>query len=189
VQRIAEGLWHWTARHPEWEPNAEPDSPADWPAEVGCVAYETAGSVALIDPLVLEDWAPLDEVVAGRTVFVLTTIGWHRRSSDEAVARYSASTAVPSGVEAIELPEAGETIFWLPEPRALVPGDRIIGAGGALSVCPESWLRYLPSGIGLAELRKQLRPLLDLPVERVLVSHGKPVLERGRDALAAAIDG
>jgi hypothetical protein len=190
LQPIAPGLWRWTVRHPEWEAGAEPESPADWAADVGCVAYETAGSVALIDPLVVGEWAALDELVAGRPVSVLTTIGWHRRSSGEAIARYSASTATPEGVETIELPEAGETIFWLPAPRALVPGDRIIGAeGGGLRLCPESWLRYLPSGIGLAELREQLRPLLDLPVERVLVSHGEPVLEGGHDALAEALAG
>jgi hypothetical protein len=28
-----------------------------------------------------------------------------------------------------------------------------------------------------------------LPFERVLVSHGEPVLEHARDALAAALDG
>jgi hypothetical protein len=190
VQAIAEGLWRWTARHPEWETDAEPGSPADWPPDVGCVAYETAAAVALIDPLVVDGWEPLDELVAGRPVAVLTTIDWHRRSSDEAIARYSGSTAAPEGVEAIELAEAGETIFWLPSPRTLVPGDRIIGTeGGGVRLCPESWLRYLPSGIGIAELREQLRPLLDLPVERVLVSHGEPVLEHARDALAAALDG
>jgi hypothetical protein len=190
VQAIAQGLWRWTARHPDWEADAEADSPADWPPEVGCVAYEAAACVALIDPLVVGGWERLDEVVAGRPVAVLTTIGWHRRSSDEAIARYSASTAAPGGVEAIELAEAGETIFWLPRPQALVPGDRVIGGeGGGLRLCPESWLRYLPSGIGLADLREQLRPLLDLPIERVLVSHGEPVLERGRDALAAALEG
>jgi hypothetical protein len=37
------------------------------------------------------------------------------------------------------------------------------------------------------ELRDALRPLLDLPVELVLVSHGEPVLAQGRDALAEAL--
>ena len=36
------------------------------------------------------------------------------------------------------------------------------------------------------ELAESLRPLLDLPVERVLVSHGEPVLENGEAQLAAA---
>jgi hypothetical protein len=37
---------------------------------------------------------------------------------------------------------------------------------------------------GLAEL---LRPLVDLPIERVLVSHGEPVLTGARAALVRAI--
>jgi hypothetical protein len=95
---------------------------------------------------------------------------------------------VPGGVEPIALADAGETIFWLAEPKALVPGDRLIGAdGGGLRLCPESWLRYLPGGVDLARLRELLEPLLELPVERVLVSHGDPVLERGHEALARAL--
>ena len=79
-------------------------------------------------------------------------------------------------------------MFWLPEQRALVAGDRVLGGGdGSLRLCPESWLGYLPSGLTLDELRLLLRPLLDLPIERVLVSHGEPVLADGREALAEAI--
>jgi glyoxylase-like metal-dependent hydrolase (beta-lactamase superfamily II) len=51
-------------------------------------------------------------------------------------------------------------------------------------MCPKSWL---PEGKGHAELVESLRPLLELPVERVLVSHGEPVLEDGGAALAAAL--
>jgi hypothetical protein len=53
-----------------------------------------------------------------------------------------------------------------------------------LRLCPERWL-----GKGTHEqLRRTLRPLLDLPVESVLVSHGVPVLSGGKHALAAALD-
>ena len=38
------------------------------------------------------------------------------------------------------------------------------------------------------QLREALRPLLDLPVEMVLVSHGEPVLRGGRNAIARALD-
>jgi hypothetical protein len=38
------------------------------------------------------------------------------------------------------------------------------------------------------DLRSTLRPLLDLPVERVLVSHGDPILSGGQHALAAVLD-
>jgi hypothetical protein len=41
--------------------------------------------------------------------------------------------------------------------------------------------------VGQAKLRASLRPLLDLPVERVLVSHGTPVLADARRALARAL--
>ena len=37
------------------------------------------------------------------------------------------------------------------------------------------------------DLRASLRPLLDLPVELVLVSHGRPLLSDGREALAAVL--
>ena len=41
--------------------------------------------------------------------------------------------------------------------------------------------------MALSDLRELLRPLLELPIERVLVSHGEPVLSGGRDALAEAL--
>jgi hypothetical protein len=37
------------------------------------------------------------------------------------------------------------------------------------------------------EFRASLRFLLELPIEAVLVSHGQPVLEDAREALAAAL--
>jgi hypothetical protein len=48
-------------------------------------------------------------------------------------------------------------------------------------LCPESWLYWV--SVNRDELRMLLQPLLDLPIERVLVSHGEPVLSGGTDAL------
>ena len=201
VQAIRPGLWRWTAPHAAWRPGAAKDSPADWPREVGCALYDASDATVLIDPLLPPDHegclSRLDEHVGrrDRRVAILTTIGFHRRSRDQLARRYGATTSrakreLPEGVESFPLRGAGETIFWLPEHRTLVPGDRIIGVPrGGLRLCPESWLRYLPSGITLGELAAALRPLLELPIERVLVSHGEPVLGDGRTALAAAIDG
>jgi hypothetical protein len=194
------GLWRWTAPHPGWRPDAPAESPADWPRDVGSVLCDVPDATVLIDPLLPPDregfLRELDARVRPRRlpVFVLTTIGFHRRSRDQLADRYGATTsrgrrALPRGVEPLPIRGAGETMFWLPDHRALVPGDRIIGApGGGLRLCPESWLGYLPSGIGIPELRGALRPLLELPIERVLVSHGEPVPRGGREALAAALE-
>ena len=120
-------------------------------------------------------------------VSILTTVQWHGRSREELTQRYKASADVPEGVQAFEIPGAGETIFWIPEHRALVPGDRILGdRPPGLRLCPESWLRYL-GGYTLDDLRAGLQPLLELPVELVLVSHGEPVLENGHGELERAL--
>jgi hypothetical protein len=197
VSQIAPNLWRWTAPHPEWPANVPSESSHYWEQLVGSVLYATREHAVFIDPLLPPNsesfWAWADERAGGRRVAVLTTIKFHRRSRDAVAERYGASTSrakpnLPEGVESFRLRGAGETVFWLPEPRALVPGDRILGApGGGLRTCPESWLRYLGTGLTVAQLKERLRPLLELPVEHVLVSHGEPVIGRGRQALAKAL--
>ena len=194
MDELEPGLWRWTAIHPEAEEDPKPGSPADWPAEVGSVAYVADNTLVLIDPLVPDAlWTALDGLASGRNVHVLTTIGWHRRSRDEVVERYGASTSrartnLPTQVVPIPLRGAGETMLWLPEVRTLVPGDRLLGTGdGGVRVCPDSWLRYLKGRIDGAQLRVLLAPLLDLPVERILTSHGEPVLSGGHEALRHAL--
>lgn len=197
---LAPGLHRWTARHPDADPSPTPGSPADWGPDVGCVAYEAPDALVLVDPLVPDDREDLrdglDALVRrhGRRVAILTTLGFHRRSKEKLAARYDASTSrarktLPAGVETVQIKGAGETMVWLAEPRALVPGDRLLGADeGGLRLSPDSWLRYLPSGMRARQLREALRPLLDLPVEKVLVSHGEPVLRGGREAIARALE-
>ena len=85
LQQVAPGLWRWTAPHPDWEEPKQEDDPADWPRDVGSVAYETAGTLVLIDPLIeAEDFAALDELAErNKGVAILTTLKFHRRSRDE----------------------------------------------------------------------------------------------------------
>ncbi len=187
---IVPGLWRWTASHPDWH------GEQSWEQTVGCVLYELPDVVVLIDPLVPSDdrvaflgW--LDGRVARRPVSVLTTIRWHRRDREELAQRYRANTsrawnAVPAGVEPRPLRGAGETMLWLPGVASLVAGDRLLGApGGGLRLCPEDWLSDVH--VDRAGLAGLLAPLLELPIERVMVSHGEPVLHDGRAALARAL--
>lgn len=192
LRELRPGLWRWTAPHPAWRPGAARDSADDWPHDVGCVAYAAPGRLVLVDPLVPDDgWPALDALVRahGPRVHVLTTLRWHRRSRSAVVERYGAQTsrarpALPAGVETVPLPRTGETMVWLPGPRALVPGDRLIGGRrGGLRVCPRSWLPSMSTDV----LRAALAPLLELPVAMVLVSHGRPVLRGGRAAIARAL--
>jgi glyoxylase-like metal-dependent hydrolase (beta-lactamase superfamily II) len=103
---------------------------------------------------------------------------------------FSVGDPLPGGIEAIQTARKSEVVYWLPEQRAVVVGDVLLGAGAKphatgdpLRLCPERWLE----GATYDDLRESLAPLLELPVEHVLVSHGEPVLSGGADALAAVL--
>jgi len=187
VQEIATGLWRWTGLHPAWTP--ADGGPDGWEQEVNCGFYEAPEAVVLFDPLVpMEDrdrfFDALDRDVErlGRRVRVLLTVDDHRRSSEELAKRYGATVGeVPRGVE-VALDRFDERVYWIPEHRSLVFGDVLVARGGRLEL-PRSWIgeEHYDATIDA------LRPLLELPVERVLVAHGEPVLEDGRAALAAAL--
>jgi hypothetical protein len=65
------------------------------------------------------------------------------------------------------------------DPIAAKPG----ATDDALRPCPERWLGAGTHG----DPRAMLPPLLDLPVERILTSHGEPVLAGGREAPAGVL--
>jgi hypothetical protein len=196
MQEILPGVWRWTARHPAWSPGGEPGGVDDWPEEVGSVAYAAPRTLVLVDPLIPDPRGgfveELDALVErhGRPVSLLQTVRFHSRSIDELERRYAGRLAEEPGpgVEPVPIAGAGETMVWLAEPRALVPGDRLLGDGnGGLRMSPDSWMRYL--SLDRAGLAEALRPVLDLPIEAVVVSHGEPVLSGGRAAVEAAIAG
>jgi glyoxylase-like metal-dependent hydrolase (beta-lactamase superfamily II) len=205
VTELAPGLWRWTGYHEEWKD------------VVGSVYCETDEGVVLIDPLVPPEdterfWQALDRDVArvGGEVHVLLTVFWHLRSTGAMVERYDARTWVPTAARAPvvrrsvevsdpfrpgdELPGAleasrtarsTEVVYWIPGHRTLVAGDVLLGGeAGGVRLCPQSWL---PAKTSLRELADSLRPLLELPVERLLVSHGDPVLADGHAALEEAL--
>ena len=198
LHELRPGLWRWTTHHPEWK------------QDVGSVAYEGPDDLVLIDPLLPADDS-LDSLVArvGKPVSALVTIFWHTRSADVLAARHDARVLAPSGgraavkrrapttepfrrgdplpgdVQAIATARSSEVVYWIPAQRTVVPGDVLLGAdGGGVRMCPRGWL---PESTSVEALRASLRPLLELPVTRVLVSHGDPVLRNGRAALEQAL--
>jgi glyoxylase-like metal-dependent hydrolase (beta-lactamase superfamily II) len=188
VAELAPGLWRWTARHPEWT-SADED---EWDPDIGCVYAEIDGRIVTIDPLVPSEpadrdrfWLALDRDVErlGPPVVLTTTVD-HVRSAAAVVERYGVAGRAPVGVKAFLTALRGEIIYWLEPFVALVPGDVLLGDdAGGVRVCPDDWLE----GADHDAVRASLQPLLELPVERILVSHGTPVLSRGHDALARAL--
>jgi hypothetical protein len=140
---------------------------------------------------------------------VLVTVYWHGRETSELDARhvwaarrsqqplrsrgigvtdpFRAGEPLPGGIRAFQTARSSEVLYWLPAQRAVVVGDVLLGAGAKprptdepLRLCPERWLGKSSHD----DLRRSLQPLLELPVEQVLVSHGRPVLRDGKAALA-----
>jgi glyoxylase-like metal-dependent hydrolase (beta-lactamase superfamily II) len=189
---VAPGLRRWTAWHDEWK------------EDVGCVAVDTDDGLVLIDPL---------DPPRGlqRPKHVLLTVFFHARSTKaphvwahpraarslanrgvELTDPVGAGDTLPGGIQAYETARPGEVVYWLPRQCAVAVGDVLLGAGAKprateepLRLCPERWLGNATHD----DLRESLAPLLDLPVQRVLVSHGEPVLRGGGRALATALAG
>jgi glyoxylase-like metal-dependent hydrolase (beta-lactamase superfamily II) len=189
VQRLADGLWRWTAPHPdaaEW-----PDWGPPVPPEVGCVYYEAPDAVVLIDPLVPADdeerfLAYLDRDVErlGLPVSILLTAAWHERSAASLRERYRAHDRVPESVEVHPVEGAPEeqVAYFIRPHKALVVAEIFAGDGhGGLALVPS------PALVDRAALDRSLHAIAELPVELVLVSHGEPVLVNGRRAIELAL--
>ncbi len=94
--------------------------------------------------------------------------------------------ALPAGVRTFRVkhPKPVERPLWLESQRTLVFGDALTTRSGELRVW---WDRRWPEGESWYHdhLVPSLRPLAELPVERVLVGHGDPAA--GAE-LAAALE-
>jgi hypothetical protein len=189
VQEIAKGLWRWTARHPDaanW-----PDWGPPVPPDVGCAYYEAPDAVVLFDPLLPageeeEFLAYLDRDIdrLGLPVSILLTAAWHGRSALSLRERYGADDRIPDTVEALPIEGAPEEqLAYFVRPHwALVVAEIFVGDGkGGLALVPS------PALTDRDALDRSLRAIAARPVERVLVSHGEPVLSDGRRAIELAL--
>ena len=215
LEPLDDGLWRWSARHPEWHPRTE------FGAEVVSWALREDGGTVLIDPLLPEEEdgggeafaEALDAIVKGE-VTIVVTIPYHVRSAEPLARRYSAAVHGHRDVarrfegavdfhpiepgqtfahgmtgHRIGSPPRKELPLHVPGRRALAFGDAVVGVGDGLRVWVQRPHDERRERWYRERLVPTLEPLLELDVEQVLTTHGPPVLRDGgaalRDALAA----
>jgi hypothetical protein len=205
---IAPGLWRLTARR-----NGLPPTMTGYVLRDGDGTILVDPPVAGETGQLLES---LDEIARGRVLILITT-PFHVRGAEDLWRRWrnrhevtifghehaatrfddrSAFRPLRGGetldggvrVHSIGRPRRAEIPFELPSHRALAFGDSVLEVDGELRV----WPRHPNGERGKAwyeeRFRPTLEPLTELDVERVLVTHGEPVLRDGARELAAALD-
>jgi glyoxylase-like metal-dependent hydrolase (beta-lactamase superfamily II) len=198
---MLDGLWRFEQAHPDWH------GQETWDRDVAWWAVRTPAGLVLLDPLP-GDWDALDALVAaeGGCAGVIRSTYWHQRDVAATAHRYGAAVwahpavagarpehydrevadgdELPGGITAHYTTRLDEIALWIPGHRALAFGDVVLRrADGTLRLCPDSWL---DDDGGPQRLREALAPLIELPAEHVLVSHGPFVAGGGAAALAEA---
>jgi glyoxylase-like metal-dependent hydrolase (beta-lactamase superfamily II) len=92
---------------------------------------------------------------------------------------YAAGDRLPIGVDTYPGHKRNDIVLWVASQGAVIAGDTLVDFGQGLQF-NERWLR----GVTREEVAAGLRPLLDLPVEHVLPTHGSPT---DRAALVRAL--
>jgi hypothetical protein len=210
-------LWRWELPHPDWAPEeAEDGGWGETVASYAALAGDQLLLLDPLAPPpgsaeAERFWRALDDDVEHHgPPAVLITIFWHARSAREVVRRYDGATvwaheparalvaertpvtdafrlgdALPGGTVAHDGGRDGEVLYWLPGHKALVAGDALLGAGPrAARVCPTHWIG---DGRTRDDVRRALRPLLELPLELLLLTHGDAIADDARGALERAL--
>jgi hypothetical protein len=215
MQQLSDGLWRWTARHPEWHPG-------EFGAEVACFAAQTGDTTLVIDPLLPEDQAQAEEVLAvidqtlTDRLAILITIPYHVRSSEELWRRYrdraettihghraaakrlkdrsafreiEPGASLPGRVTAHKIgkPRRYEMPLHMPSHDALVFGDAVAETGGRLVVWSTDRVDTKLERFYRERFNPTMHPLLELPFDAVLPTHGQPILTKGKEALTKAL--
>jgi hypothetical protein len=190
VRELQTGLWWWEAVHPEWAEDEEAND--DWGPEVSSYAVDDGRRLLLIDPTTPP--APIGDLAPDREVIVVLTNPWHERDapliSEQLGAAvfapppdddgkgtrmpaqlFTAGDRLPFGVEAFPGREPPfDVLLWIESHRAVAIGDTMIDRGNGIEIV-DSWL---PKDVTREQVVAGLRPLLELPVEVVLPTHGAP---------------
>jgi hypothetical protein len=215
LAEVAPGLHRWTARHPSWHPadafGAEVASFAlragDDLLLVDPLVGDDEGAEALL--------VALDALAAAAAAtHVLITIGYHARSAAALSGRYGAQihgpptvarrlrdprpvvelrpgAPGPGGVvaHAIGRPRRSEAPLWLPSHAAIAFGDALVTTpAGALRMWIQDELTPARRAFYRDRFAPTLAPLRRLDAQRILTTHGAPILRDGASVLAAALD-
>jgi glyoxylase-like metal-dependent hydrolase (beta-lactamase superfamily II) len=190
VREVATDVWHWEARHPE-------QSGEEWLEVVSSYAIDDGDRLLLFDPLAVP--GEIEELAAQRDTAIVLTCPWHRRDALTLAERlgvqiyvpppdegdpepvdgqvFEAGDRLPVAVEAFPGMEPNDLMLWVESRRALVAGDTLVDRGNGLEFRAD-WASEGPAiaerGVPPGQIFEGLRPLLELPVELVLATHGGP---------------
>jgi glyoxylase-like metal-dependent hydrolase (beta-lactamase superfamily II) len=95
---------------------------------------------------------------------------WLLRENKGEARPYSAGDRLPVGVEAFAGQKPNDTVLWIESHRAVVAGDTLADFGEGPQINP----RWLTADVTREQVVDGLRPLLALPVEHLLGTHGGP---------------
>jgi glyoxylase-like metal-dependent hydrolase (beta-lactamase superfamily II) len=83
---------------------------------------------------------------------------------------YSPGDRLPFGADVFAGHKVNDAVLWVESHHAVISGDTLVDFGDGLEINE----RWLPPGATREEIAAGLRPLLELPVEHVLATHGGP---------------
>ena len=95
---------------------------------------------------------------------------WLLRENKGEARPYEPGDRLPFGADVFAGHKVNDTVLWLESQRAVISGDTLVDFGHGLEI-NEQWLR---PGATREQIAAGLRPLLALPVEHVLPTHGGP---------------
>ena len=95
---------------------------------------------------------------------------WLRGTDAYDVHWYSAGDRLPAGIEVFPGQKHNDCVLWIESHRAVVAGDTLVDWGDGVQINP----RWLRPGMTREEVVEGLSPLLERPVEHVLLTHGGP---------------
>ena len=194
MQEISSGLWHWTARHPQIG------------TEVS--SYYLAPERVLVDPLLPPGGLQWFSEQASEPEHIVLTNRHHDRDTwklhdafgcevhciDNGVSELEGRGPVTPFAFGEELPgrivahevdsiSPDETALHIPDHDALAIADGVVRWPGVdgLAVVPDQ-LMDDPQATKQG-LCRAYRGLVDLDFDRLLLAHGDPVIEEGREAL------